>query len=83
LRGVSLDIRLGTFRLIGPNGGGKSTLLKILAMLLDPDIGAGTLDGLDLIANKDVTRRQPLFARRYLWVMTKTPSQFAGGSSKR
>jgi ABC-2 type transport system ATP-binding protein len=57
LRGVSLDIPPGMFGLIGPNGAGKSTLMKILATLLDPDTGSATLDGLDLIANKDQTRR--------------------------
>ena len=57
LRGVSLDIPPGMFGLIGPNGAGKSTFMKILATLLDPDTGTATLDGLDLIANKDATRR--------------------------
>lgn len=57
LRGVSLDIPPGMFGLIGPNGAGKSTFMKILATLLDPDTGSATMDGLDLIANKDDTRR--------------------------
>ena len=57
LRGVSLDITPGMFGLIGPNGAGKSTLMKILATLLDPDSGSANLDGLDLIAQKDATRR--------------------------
>lgn len=57
LRGVSLEIPPGMFGLLGPNGAGKSTLMKILATLLDPDSGSATLDGLDLIAEKDATRR--------------------------
>ena len=57
LRGVTLDIPSGMFGLLGPNGAGKSTLMKILATLLDPDSGTATLDGLDLIAEKDSTRR--------------------------
>ena len=57
LRGVTLDIPPGMFGLLGPNGAGKSTLMKILATLLDPDSGSATLDGLDLIAEKDSTRR--------------------------
>ena len=57
LRGVSLDIPPGMFGLIGPNGAGKSTLMKILATLLDPDSGSASLDGLDLIVEKDATRR--------------------------
>ena len=57
LRGISLEIAPGMFGLLGPNGAGKSTLMKILATLLDPDTGSATLDGLDLIGNKDATRR--------------------------
>lgn len=57
LRGISLDIPPGMFGLIGPNGAGKSTLMKILATLLDPDSGSARLDSLDLLANKDATRR--------------------------
>ncbi|MGC1617563.1 MAG: ABC transporter ATP-binding protein [Candidatus Acidiferrum sp.] len=57
LCGVSLDIPPGMFGLIGPNGAGKSTFMKILATLLDPDTGSATLDGLDLIGNKDATRK--------------------------
>jgi ABC-type Fe3+/spermidine/putrescine transport system ATPase subunit len=57
LRGISLDIPPGMFGLLGPNGAGKSTLMKILATLLDPDSGSANLDGLDLVANKDATRR--------------------------
>ena len=57
LRGVSLDIAPGMFGLLGPNGAGKSTLMKILATLLEPDAGTATLDDLDLVANKDATRR--------------------------
>ena len=57
LRGVSLDIPPGMFGLIGPNGAGKSTLMKILATLLEPDSGSAHLDSLDLIAEKDATRR--------------------------
>ena len=57
LRNVSLDIPQGMFGLIGPNGAGKSTLMKILATLLEPDSGSAHLDSLDLIAEKDATRR--------------------------
>lgn len=57
LRNVSLDIPPGMFGLIGPNGAGKSTLMKILATLLEPDSGSAHLNSLDLIANKDATRR--------------------------
>jgi zinc transport system ATP-binding protein len=41
LRDVSFDIRNGDFiAMIGPNGGGKTTLLKMILGLLKPDRGA-------------------------------------------
>ena len=57
LKGISLEIPPGMFGLLGPNGAGKSTLMKILATLLEPDSGSAHLDSLDLIADKDATRR--------------------------
>src|SRR6202046_4296404 len=57
LKGVSLEIPPGMFGLLGPNGAGKSTLMKILATLLEPDSGSAQLDSLDLIADKNATRR--------------------------
>jgi len=44
--GVDLDLRPGeVFGLIGPNGGGKSTLLLLLAGLIEPSAGTVALDG--------------------------------------
>ena len=41
LEGVNLDIRQGDFiAMIGPNGGGKTTLLKLMLGLLKPGKGA-------------------------------------------
>jgi ABC-type multidrug transport system ATPase subunit len=57
LRGINLEIPPGMFGLLGPNGAGKSTLMKILATLLEPDSGSAHLDSLDLIADKNATRR--------------------------
>src|SRR5271167_651247 len=57
LRDVSLTIPAGMFGLLGPNGAGKSTLMRTLATLQEPDTGTATLDGLDLIRDKDATRR--------------------------
>ena len=57
LRGVSLEIPQGMFGLVGPNGAGKSTLMKILATLLEPDEGSAKLGDLNLIDQKDDTRR--------------------------
>jgi ABC-type multidrug transport system ATPase subunit len=58
LRGVSLSIPQGMFGLLGPNGAGKSTLMHTIATLQEPDAGAITLDGLDVLRDKDLVRRQ-------------------------
>jgi ABC-2 type transport system ATP-binding protein len=57
LRSVSLEIPTGMFGLLGPNGAGKSTLMKILATLLEPNEGTAQLDDLNLLEQKDETRK--------------------------
>ncbi len=74
LRSISLDIPQGLFGLIGPNGAGKSTLMKILATLLDPDAGTATLDGLDLVGDKDATRRLLGYLPQEFGVYPKMPA---------
>jgi ABC-2 type transport system ATP-binding protein len=57
LREVTLSIRPGMFGLLGPNGAGKSTLMRTLATLQEPDAGKVTLGDIDVLADKDATRR--------------------------
>jgi len=57
LDNVNLSIAPGMFGLLGPNGAGKSTLMRTLATLQEADSGAATLDGLDLLKDKDGVRR--------------------------
>jgi ABC-type multidrug transport system ATPase subunit len=57
LRDVSLDIPSGMFGLLGPNGAGKSSLMRTIATLQDPDTGTIALDSMDLLADKQATRR--------------------------
>ena len=57
LRQVSLDVPKGMFGLIGPNGAGKSTLMRTIATLQDPDSGSIDFDGLDVLREKEATRR--------------------------
>ncbi|MGA8207948.1 MAG: TOBE-like domain-containing protein [Candidatus Dormiibacterota bacterium] len=46
---VSLEVPKGTlFVLLGPSGGGKSTLLRVIAGLERPDTGSIRIDGVDV-----------------------------------
>jgi ABC-2 type transport system ATP-binding protein len=49
LRGVDFDVARGSiFALLGSNGAGKTTVVKILSTLLKPDAGSATVDGFDV-----------------------------------
>ena len=49
LRGVDFDVARGSiFALLGSNGAGKTTAVKILSTLLKPDAGTATVDGFDV-----------------------------------
>ena len=50
LRGVSFSVKKGElFGLIGPDGAGKTSLLRILTTLLLPDSGTAILNGFDTV----------------------------------
>jgi ABC-2 type transport system ATP-binding protein len=57
LQNVSLNIPPGMFGLLGPNGAGKSTLMRTLATLQEADSGKASLDGIDVLKQKDAVRR--------------------------
>jgi ABC-2 type transport system ATP-binding protein len=58
LDGVSFELTAGTlYGLTGPNGGGKSTLLRILATLERPSAGSVRVFGLDPLLDPQPVRR--------------------------
>ena len=51
LRGVDFDVERGSiFALLGSNGAGKTTVVRILSTLLKPDAGVATVIGFDVVA---------------------------------
>ncbi len=52
VRGVSLSVSEGElFGLIGPDGAGKTTLMRSMCTLLEPDAGRISINGLDVSRN--------------------------------
>ena len=84
LKGVSFSVKQGsTIGLIGENGSGKSTMLKILAKILRPQRGSVRIDGkvsalLELGAgfHPDLTGRENVFLNGSILGLTK--SEIAG-----
>lgn len=68
LDGVSLSVRKGEiFGLLGPNGGGKTTLFRVLSTLLAPSGGAARVCGYDVST-------EAASVRRCLGVVFQSPS---------
>jgi ABC-2 type transport system ATP-binding protein len=57
LKNLSLSVGNSMFGLVGPNGAGKSSLMRTIATLQDPDSGSISLDGIDVLRQKDQVRR--------------------------
>jgi sodium transport system ATP-binding protein len=56
---VSLTARDGEITgILGPNGAGKTTLLRMLATLIVPDSGHATVNGHDVVRDREAVRRQ-------------------------
>ena len=58
LDGVNLTVGRGLFGLLGPHGAGKSSLMRTIATLQDPDEGSIAFDGQDVLAEPDALRRR-------------------------
>jgi ABC-type multidrug transport system ATPase subunit len=55
---VSLTIPCGMYGLLGPNGAGKSTLMRTIATLQDADSGEASMNGIDVLRQKDDVRKR-------------------------
>lgn len=73
LKNISLVIEDGFVAITGPNGGGKSTLAKIIAGIIKPTSGKILLDGED-ITDLSVTER----ARKGISFAFQQPVRFKG-----
>jgi ABC-2 type transport system ATP-binding protein len=58
LKGVDFEVQRGSiFALLGPNGSGKTTIVRILTTLLKQDSGNVTVNGFDVVSNPDKVRQ--------------------------
>jgi ABC-2 type transport system ATP-binding protein len=58
LTGVDFEVQAGSiFALLGSNGAGKTTIVKILTTLLNHDIGSVNVNGFDVSSKPDNVRR--------------------------
>jgi putative ABC transport system ATP-binding protein len=72
LRDLSLEIRPGVTALLGPSGSGKSSLLRLLNRLADPDSGSVRFKG------EDVTGLDPRELRRRACMVPQLPAPLPG-----
>src|SRR6202051_298987 len=57
LKGVDFDVARGSiFALLGSNGAGKTTIVRILSTLLKPDDGTARVDGFDVVSQSAQVR---------------------------
>jgi iron complex transport system ATP-binding protein len=79
LSGVNFSLHRGELlAIVGPNASGKSTLLHLLAGLLEPQAGAALIDGRPVRA-LDLRER----ARRIALVQRESPLLFPSGAALR
>lgn len=56
--GLSFSVRPGEiFGLVGPDGAGKTTTLRMLASVMRPDAGRIVIDGIDVLAQPEQVKR--------------------------
>ena len=75
LRGFSLKVAPGeTVALVGPSGGGKSTVLRLLLRFYDPQSGSVRIDGVDL------READPREARERIALVAQEAPLFSGSA---
>jgi ABC-2 type transport system ATP-binding protein len=58
LKGVDFEVEKGSiFALLGSNGAGKTTIIKILTTLLKPDRGSAFVNGFEVVSKGDNVRQ--------------------------
>jgi len=66
LKGVDFEVEKGSiFALLGSNGAGKTTIVKILTTLLKQDGGTATVNGVDVAAKPDHVRQSISLSRQF------------------
>ena len=55
--GLTLDCAKGeVFGFVGPDGAGKTTIMRLLAAVMTPDEGSIWIEGVDVVANPEIAR---------------------------
>lgn len=73
---ISLELKDGEiYGLLGPNGAGKTTLIRTLACLIKPTSGTATVNGHDIIKDKQAVRMN-------IGLLTETPQLYDGLTAK-
>jgi ABC-2 type transport system ATP-binding protein len=81
LKNISLTIGNNMFGLLGPNGAGKSTLMRTIATLQDPDSGTISLDGIDVVKQKNEIRKCSAIYRRSSAFIPGSPQSICSTTS--
>lgn len=73
---VNAEIKNGSvFGLIGSNGAGKSTFLRMLAGILSPDEGSVAIDGLEIFENIPLKQRCFFISDEQFFFPNSTPAE--------
>lgn len=76
LDSVSTSIRSGAvYGIIGSNGAGKSTYLRVLAGVLKPDSGTATIDGTEIFENRAVKEQCFYISDEQYFLPGSTPEE--------